>query len=163
LPVEIFSREHPKVSSMSRNPKEPTEVPATDTALNHSSRVSRPSRFTRLARGLAVIAAGVVLFYAAAGYFGSAGMFGNHPRWHGMNRGPADFGLRSETVSFDSTDGIPLKAWWLPASGMPRGAVIEGVSEDISHHSLHDTRTNFWVRAMFLISSFPSVARATRR
>jgi hypothetical protein len=70
---------------------------------NHLSR-------TRLAR-LAAIATVVVLFYAVAGYLGSAEMFGDHPRWRGMNRGPSDFGLRSETVSFNSTDGIPLKAW----------------------------------------------------
>ena len=51
-------------------------------------------------------------------------MFGDHPRWHGINRGPADFGLRGETVSFTSQDGIALKAWWLLANGTPRGAVI---------------------------------------
>ena len=205
----------------------------------------------------------VVLFYAVAGYLSSADMFGDHPRWRGMNRGPADFGLRSETVSFYSKDGIPLKAWWLPASGTPRGSVIvahgidhtrqvmfsravflvrdgydvllidlrghgesggtvvspglleardilgglryirsrgdsepvlvlgvsygavasliaaaespeiaavisdgafltgKDVSEDISRHYLHDSRTNFWVRSLFLVSSFPGVARAT--
>jgi pimeloyl-ACP methyl ester carboxylesterase len=198
-----------------------------------------------------------------AGYYGSADMFGNHPRWRGMNRGPADFGLRSETVSFHSKDGISLKAWWLPASGMSRGAVViahgidhtrqamlpratflvrggydvlsidlrghgesggtvvspglleardilgavhyirsrrdnepivvlgisygavasliaaaespeiaavisdgafptgKGVSEDISRHYLQDSRTNFWARALFRISSFPGVAFAT--
>ncbi len=180
-----------------------------------------------------------------------------------MNRGPADFGLHSETVSFDSTDRIPLKGWWLPASGTPRAAVIvahgidhtrqvmlpraaflvrggydvllidlrghgesggtvvspglleardilgalryirsrgdkepvvllgvsygavasliaasesheiaavvsdgafptgKGVSDDISRHYLHDSRTNFWMRGLFLVSSFPGVARAT--
>jgi pimeloyl-ACP methyl ester carboxylesterase len=232
-------------------------------ALNHPSRIGRSSRLTRLGRGVAAIAAVAVLFYAVAGYLGSADMFGDHPRWRGMNRGPADFGLRSETVSFDSKDGISLKAWWLPASGTPRGAVIvahgidhtrqvmlrravflvrggydvllidlrghgesggnvvspglletrdilgglryirsrgdnepvvvlgvsygavasliaaaesteiaavigdgpfltgKDVSEDISRHYLHDSRTNFWVRALFLGSSFPGVARAT--
>jgi hypothetical protein len=48
-----------------------------------------------------------------------------------MNGGPADFGLRNETVSFDATDGIPLKAWWFPASGMPRGAAI--IAHGIDH------------------------------
>jgi hypothetical protein len=72
----------------------------------------------------AAIAAVVVLCYAVGGYLGSAEMFGDPPRWRRMNRGPADFGLPSETVSVNSKDGIPLKAWWLPASGTPRGAVI---------------------------------------
>jgi len=51
-------------------------------------------------------------------------MFGDHPRWREMNRGPANFGLRGETVSFTSQDGIPLKAWRLPANSTAGGAVI---------------------------------------
>jgi hypothetical protein len=86
----------------------------------------------------------VVLFYAVAGYLGSADMFGDHPRWRGMNRGPADFGLRSETVSFDAKDGIPLKGWWLPASGMARGAVIIA-------HGIDHTRQVMLPRAVFLV------------
>jgi hypothetical protein len=230
---------------------------------NRPRRLVRRISFARTGRGLAAIATVVVLFYGVAGYLGSADMFGDHPRWRGMNRGPADFGLRSETVSFDAKDGIPLKAWWLPASGLPRGAVIiahgidhtrqamlpraaflvrggydvlamdlrghgesggnivspglleardilaalryirsrgdnepvavlgvsygavasliaaaespeiaaviadgayptgKNVSEDISRHYLHDPRTNFWLRALFVASSFPGVARAT--
>jgi pimeloyl-ACP methyl ester carboxylesterase len=243
---------------MIRDPMESAKARAADAALNH-----RPSRLTRPRRGLAAAAAVVVLFYAAVGYLGSADMFGDHPRWRGMNRGPADFGLRNETVSFDSKDGIPVKAWWLPTSGTPRATVIvahgidhtrqvmlpraaflvrggydvmlidlrghgesggttvspglleardilgalryirsrgnnepvvllgvsygavasviaaaespeiaavisdgafstgKDVSGDISRHYLHDSRTRFWVRALFLVSSFPGVARAT--
>jgi hypothetical protein len=106
-------------------------------APNHLSR-------TRLVRCLATIATVVVLFYAVAGCLGSANMFGDHPRWRGMNRGPSDFGLRSETVSFNSTDGIPLKAWWLPASGTPRGAVIIA-------HGIDHTRQVMLPRAAFLV------------
>ena len=240
-----------------------TKAPAVYRTLDGPARISPSGRLTRLGRGFAAITAVVTLFYAVAGYFGSADMFGDHPRWRGMNRGPADFGLRSETVSFASTDGISLKAWWLPASGRPRGAVIvahgidhtrqvmlpratflvcggydvllidlrghgesggtvvspgllesrdirgairyirsrgdnepvavlgvsygavasliaaaespeiaaviadgpfpsgKDVSEDISRHYLHDSGSNFWVRALFLGSSFPGVARAT--
>ena len=242
---------------------ESVEARATDAARNHPSRFSRSRRLTRLGRGLTAIASLVALFYAVVGYLGSADMFGDHPRWRGMNRGPADFGLRSETVSFDSKDGIPLKAWWLPGSGTPRGAVIvahgidhtrqvmlpraaflvrggydvllidlrghgesagtvvspglleardilgalryirsrgdnepvvvmgvsygavaslisaadapeiaavisdgafptgKDVSEDISRHYLHDSRTNVWMRTMFSVSSLPGTARAT--
>jgi pimeloyl-ACP methyl ester carboxylesterase len=35
------------------------------------------------------------------------------------------------------------------------------VSEDISRHYLHDRRANFWLRALFVASSFPGVAPAT--
>jgi pimeloyl-ACP methyl ester carboxylesterase len=248
---------------MIRDPVESTKARAVDSAPKRPRRLGRRISFTRPLRVLGAIATVVVLFYAVAGYLGSADMFGDHPRWRGMGRGPADFGLRSETVSFDSTDGIPLKAWWLPASDRPRGAVIiahgidhtrqvmlpraaflvrggydvlamdlrghgesggsivspglleardilgalrylrsrgdsepvavlgvsygavasliaaaesseiaaviadgayptgKDVSEDISRHYLHHPRTNFWLRALFVASSFPGVARAT--
>jgi pimeloyl-ACP methyl ester carboxylesterase len=231
-------------------------------ASGQSAKQSRVGRSRGFVIG-AAIGAGMILFYALAGYFGCADMFGDHPRWRGMNRRPADFGLRSETVSFEAKDGVPLKAWWLPASGAPRAAVIvahgidhtrqvmlpraeflvrggydvllvdlrghgesggtvvspgflealdilgalryvrsrgykepvallgvsygavasliaaaesreiaavigdgafstgKGVSEDISRHFFHDPQTSFWVRALFVVSSFPGVARAT--
>ena len=108
------------------------------------NRVGHSRRFTLLRGGIAGIAIVVVLFYAAAGYMGSARMFGDHPRWRGMNRGPADFGLTSQTLSFHSQDGIPLRAWWLPASGKRRGLVI--VSHGIDH-----TRQVMLPRAEFLV------------
>jgi hypothetical protein len=107
---------------------------------------------TRLGRGLAAIAVVVVLFYAIGGYLGSADMFGNHPRWRGMNRGPADFGLRSETVSFNSKDGIPLKAWWLPTSGTPRGTVVVA-------HGIDHTRQVMLPRQVFLFAAATTFRR----
>jgi hypothetical protein len=97
-----------------------------------------------MGRGFAALVSGVALFYALLGYADSADMFGNHPRWRGMNRGPADFGLRGETVSFDSTDGVSLKAWWLPAPGKARGAVIVA-------HGIDHTRQVMLPRASFLV------------
>jgi len=129
---------------MIRHPMESAEAQAVVSAPNRPSRLGRRSRLTRFGRALAAIAIVVVLFYAAVGYLGSADMFGDHPRWRGMNRGPADFGLHSETVSFDSKDGIPLKAWWLPASGTPRGAVIIA-------HGIDHTRQVMLPRAAFLV------------
>jgi uncharacterized protein len=129
---------------MIHGPMESTEARAVDASANRPSRLGRRSRLTRLGGGLVAIAAVAVLFYAVVGYLGSADMFGDHPRWRGMNRGPADFGLRGETVSFDSKDGIPLKAWWLPASGTPRGAVIIG-------HGIDHTRQVMVPRAAFLV------------
>jgi len=38
---------------------------------------------------------------------------------------PATYGLRGESVSLISSDGIPVKAWWIPAEvPRPRGVVI---------------------------------------
>jgi pimeloyl-ACP methyl ester carboxylesterase len=122
----------------------PAEEGPVDRAINQSKGTRRRRRPARPARALAIAAMVVALFYAVVGYFGSADMFGDHSRWRGMNRGPADFGLRSETVSFDSTDGIPLKAWWLPASGTPRGAVIIA-------HGIDHTRQVMLPRAAFLV------------
>lgn len=98
----------------------------------------------RLGLGIAAVVAGVALFYAVIGYADSANMFGNHPRWRGMNRGPADFGLQGETVSFEAEDGVPLKAWWLPAAGRARGAVIVA-------HGIDHTRQVMLPRASFLV------------
>jgi hypothetical protein len=80
---------------MIRDPLESTEAKAAvDSAPNHSRRLRRRIYRTRLVRCLAATASVVVLFYAVVGYVGSANMFGDHPRWHGTDRGPADFGLR---------------------------------------------------------------------
>jgi hypothetical protein len=90
------------------------------------------------------IAVVLLLFYGLVGYLGSADMIGDHPRWRGMNRGPVDFGLRAETVSFNSQDGISLRAWWLPAVGAPRGTVILA-------HGIDHTRQVMLPRAAFLV------------
>jgi pimeloyl-ACP methyl ester carboxylesterase len=132
------------INFMSRDPMEPAGAQAVNSAPNHPRLLIRRSRLTRLGRGFAVIVAVVALFYAVAGYMGCASMFGGHPRWRGMNRGPADFGLRGETVSFDAIDGIRLKAWWLPASGQPRAAVIIA-------HGIDHTRQVMLARAAFLV------------
>jgi pimeloyl-ACP methyl ester carboxylesterase len=108
------------------------------------SRVGRSRRLTRVVRALAATAVVVLLFYAVVGYLGSAAMFGDHPRWRGMNKGPTDFELASETVSFDSTDGVRLKAWWIPTPGTPRGAIIVA-------HGIDHTRQVMLPRAVFLV------------
>ena len=86
----------------------------------------------------------LALFYGVVGYFGSGLMMGYNPRWHGMNKEPLDFGLQSETVSFPATDGVPLKAWWLPAEGSPRTTVILA-------HGIDHTRQVMLGRAAFLV------------
>lgn len=76
--------------------------------------------FRHLMRGLAATLALIAVFYAVLGYAGSADMFGDHHRWRGMNKGPKDFGLRGETVSFQFRDGIRLKASTRRFSGRGR-------------------------------------------
>ncbi len=71
-------------------------------------------------------------------------MIGENSRWRGMNRGPQDFGLKGEVVSFRSQDGISLKAWWLPAQGTPQGNIIIA-------HGIDHTRQVMLPRASFLV------------
>jgi len=53
--------------------------------------------------------------FGVGGYIGSDQAIGNKPEWRKMVHSPAEYNLSSETVTLQSTDGIPLKAWWLPA------------------------------------------------
>jgi pimeloyl-ACP methyl ester carboxylesterase len=39
---------------------------------------------------------------------------------------PTDYGLKYENISFTSTDGIPLKGWWIPGSNSAVIFVIHG-------------------------------------
>ncbi len=58
----------------------------------------------------------------------------------GLVRTPADIGLRYEDVYFDSSDGVRLHGWYLPASSRdragPRATVLHlhGNAENISTH-----------------------------
>jgi hypothetical protein len=118
------------LQAMFRDALAPGELPSFDGRASFDC----SSRRGRVERWLAVVATILLAFCGVVGYAGSADMFGDHPRWRGMNRGPADFGLRGETVSFTSQDGIPLKAWWLPADGAPRAAVIIAHGIDTELH-----------------------------
>jgi uncharacterized protein len=84
------------------------------------------------------------LFYGTAGYLCTASQFGENPRWRGITAGPESVGLNGEVVSLRSTDGISLKAWWLPATGSARGNVIIA-------HGLDHTRQVMLPRAAFLV------------
>jgi len=98
----------------------------------------------RPARILTIGLAGVVLFYGAVGYWGSGLMIGDNPRWRGMTRGPQDFALAGETVSFSTDDGVQIEAWWLPAMSPARGIVIVTPGGD-------HTRQAMLPRAAFLV------------
>jgi len=77
----------------------PAESRALDTSPNYSNRFRRRS-LARFGCGLAAFSVVALLFYAFVGYLGSADMFGDHPRWRGMNRsnkqGSTDFCSHSE-------------------------------------------------------------------
>jgi pimeloyl-ACP methyl ester carboxylesterase len=108
--------------------------------------VPRPdrNRIASPARWAAVLLGCLLLFYGAMGYFATASYIGENPRWRGMNRGPKDFGLIGDTVSFPSQDGLALKAWWLPANGNARANVIVV-------HGVDHTRQVMLPRAGFLV------------
>jgi len=86
----------------------------------------------------------ILLFYGAVGYWATTLLIGDNPRWRGMNRSPADFGLAGETVAFHATDDVPIKAWWLPATAPARGTVIVAGGAD-------GTRQVMLARAVFLV------------
>lgn len=109
-----------------------------------ASRLPRSHRSTRPWRWVVALVAGLFLFYGIVGYLGSASYIGENPRWRGMNRGPQDFGLNGEVVSFRAQDGISLKAWWLPAEGKARSNIIIA-------HGIDHTRQVMLPRASFLV------------
>jgi len=103
--------------------------------------VRRPVRLWRWAVILVVCA---TLFYGIAGYLCTASLIGENPRWRGINRGPESLGLKGEVVSLRSTDGISLKAWWMPSAGSARANVIIA-------HGVDHTRQVMLPRAAFLV------------
>jgi pimeloyl-ACP methyl ester carboxylesterase len=98
----------------------------------------------------------VVGFYAVAGYVRSNQFIGNHPEWRRGVASPSDYGLQSELVTFPSTDGIPLKAWWLPADrqtdAQGRAPAQSAFRQSvILAHGKDDNRSGMLPRAAFLV------------
>lgn len=102
------------------------------------------SRLTRIWRWAVALIGVVILFYGVVGYLFSASYIGENPRWRGINREPQDFGLKGDTVSFRSQDGVALKGWWLPAEGTARASIIIA-------HGVDHTRQVMLPRASFLV------------
>jgi len=57
-------------------------------------------------------------------------------------KAPVSYGLPSRWVEFQSTDGIPLKGWYVPANGPARGTIIYC-------HGLNRTRIEMLPRAQW--------------
>jgi len=96
------------------------------------------------------------------GYVGSDQAIGNKPEWRKMVHRPAEYNLSSETVALQSTDGIPLKAWWLPAQQedeVTRGAGVTQAGTPVAlpsvnvilAHGRDMNRSGMLPRAAFLI------------
>jgi uncharacterized protein len=100
--------------------------------------------WVRVARWGAVAAFLTLLFYGAVGFASTSVLIGDNPRWRGMDRGPQDFGLEAETVSLTTSDGVLLRAWWLPAASPVRGSIVIA-------HGIDHTRQVMLSRAVFLV------------
>lgn len=87
-----------------------------------------------------------VVFLAVGGWVGSSQAIGSRPEWRTQIAQPADFGLAATVVEFPSRDGIPIKAWWIPAQTEVRGAVILA-------HGRDGNRSHMLSRAAFLVPS----------
>jgi len=88
-------------------------------------------RRIRIARWLAAAAVAILLLYAAVAFSFTSFLLGDHARWRGMSADPESLGLSSQSVSFTSADGIPLRGWWIPATVPARASVV--IAHGIDH------------------------------
>lgn len=86
----------------------------------------------------------LIILWAVVGYLATLPVVSNHPFWRKLRAQPQDFNLNAETVSFPSTDGIPLVAWYIHADGSPRATVILA-------HGIDGNRSDMLPRAWFLV------------
>jgi uncharacterized protein len=85
----------------------------------------------------------ITLLWAVTALLATTAVVGKHPEWRRVWARPQDFGLDAEGASFLSTDGIPLKAWFLSAQPS-KGTVI-------LVHGIDGNRSNMLPRAFFLV------------
>jgi len=85
----------------------------------------------------------LLLIWVTVGFLATMPIVGNHPFWRRMRARPQDFVLKAQDVSFRSTDGIPLRAWFIAAEGTPRATVILA-------HGIDGNRSDMLPRAWFL-------------
>jgi uncharacterized protein len=111
----------------------------------------------KLGLGALVLAALVV----GAGYLSTMSVVGHFAP--SFKAAPAQYGLKSEAVSFQSLDGINLKGWWIPAQGSaPHQPGVLGTV--ILAHGNGGNRSSMLSRAAFLAvngyNAFPIDLRA---
>lgn len=86
----------------------------------------------------------IVVVWAVVGFLATIPVAGNHPYWRALRARPEDFGLKAENVSFSSTDGIPLKGWYIRSQGNSRGTLIIA-------HGINGNRSDMLSRGAFLV------------
>lgn len=86
----------------------------------------------------------IIPLWAVLSFLVTTPVIGNHPGWRKVWMRPQNLGLKAEKVSFLSRDGIPLKAWFLPADGASRGTVILA-------HGIDGDSSDMLPRAAFLV------------
>lgn len=85
-----------------------------------------------------------LVLWTIGGFLATIPIVGNHPFWRRMRARPQDFVLNAQDVSFSSTDGITLRAWFIPAQGTARATVILA-------HGIDGNRSDMLPRAWFLV------------
>lgn len=94
----------------------------------------------------------LAIVWGVGGYVGSNQAIGSRPEWRKMIHSPAEYNLSSETVTLQSTDGIQLKAWWLPAQGETAGIPESLPAVNlILAHGRDMNRSGMLPRAAFLV------------
>lgn len=110
----------------------------------------------KLGLGALVLAIVVV----GAGYLSTMNVVGHFAPSFGAL--PAQYGLESEAVSFQSLDGINLKGWWIPAQGVSHQPAALGTV--VLAHGNGGNRSSMLPRAAFLAANgynaFPIDLRA---
>jgi fermentation-respiration switch protein FrsA (DUF1100 family) len=87
---------------------------------------------------ISVVAFGAAVAYLVIGYVVAARL--STPAHQPVERTPADVGLDYREVGFRSTDGIPLKAWWIGKGGSSRAALlVHGFGGDKSDPHIVET------------------------
>jgi len=75
----------------------------------------------------AILAALVIIFFIVVVPWGMTGLITTR-QYHfpdpNDGKTPISYGLKFQTIAFDSSDGILIRGWYIPAAGPPRGTII---------------------------------------
>ncbi|MDE3180917.1 MAG: alpha/beta hydrolase [Acidobacteriota bacterium] len=108
---------------------------------------SRVWRAIKWAIGIVIILL-IVFFYAIVPWFFTNIVTRNNFRYHDPNAGktPASFHMAFSDVNFASSDGIPLKGWYIPAHAPDGGAALGTI---IYCHGFHRSRIEMLPMAVY--------------